>query len=84
MESVWYLNMADLNKDWKVALVFVFFFCFFVFFSCLLMKNCEESYKSIDFYLLNDINSNRLYRGKEKIHRENKVDCLSTQVLQSD
>ena len=25
-----------------------------------------------------------LYRGKEKIHSENKVNCLSIQVLQSD
>ena len=35
--SMWYLNMADLNKNWRILFFFV------------LMKNFEEFHKSIDF-----------------------------------
>ena len=32
-----------------------------------------------------DLHLNKVsYRGKEKIHSENKVNCLLTQLLQSD
>ena len=37
MKAVWYLNMVGLKNDWRVARVFV------------LIKNCEEFHKSIDF-----------------------------------
>ena len=46
MESMWYSNMADL-KNWRAA--YAVFFFFFGFFLYLLMKNCENFHKSIDF-----------------------------------
>ena len=39
LQSVWYLNMVGLKKNWRDAPVFML----------LLMKNCEEFHKSLDF-----------------------------------